>query len=60
MARQTIRDWIRSVERAEPTDQWTMLCFFAGRGVMVVQNLAVQHNRPDTGGITLVFGFQDR
>ena len=35
VARETIRDWIRSVERAEPTDQWTMLCFFAGRGVMV-------------------------
>ena len=33
MARQTIRDWIRSVERAEPTEQWAMLCFFAGRGV---------------------------
>ncbi len=35
MARQTIRDWIRSVERAEPTDQWTMLCFFAGRSVAI-------------------------
>ena len=35
VARETIRDWIRSVDRAEPTDQWTMLCFFAGRGVMV-------------------------
>jgi hypothetical protein len=33
MARETIRDWIRSVERAEPTEQWTMLCFFAGRNV---------------------------
>ena len=33
MARQTIRDWVRSVERAETADQWTMLCFFAGRGV---------------------------
>ena len=35
VARETIRDWIRSVERAEPTDQWTMLCFFAGRSVTV-------------------------
>ena len=35
MARQTIRDWIRSVERAEPAEQWTMLCFFAGRGVRI-------------------------
>ncbi|HEX3290446.1 MAG TPA: hypothetical protein VHR46_03560 [Gaiella sp.] len=33
MARETIRDWIRSVERAEPTEQWTMLCFLAGRRV---------------------------
>jgi hypothetical protein len=23
------------VERAEPTEQWTMLCFFAGRDVVV-------------------------
>ena len=35
MPRQTIRDWIRAVERAEPTEQWTMLCFFAGRAVAV-------------------------
>lgn len=35
MARETIRDWVRSVERAEPEDQWTMLCFFAGRRVVV-------------------------
>ena len=35
MARETIRDWLRSVERAEPDEQWTMLCFFAGRGVDV-------------------------
>lgn len=33
MARETIRDWLRSVERAEPDEQWTMLCFFAGRKV---------------------------
>jgi hypothetical protein len=35
VARETIRDWIRSVERGEPTEQWTMLCFFAGRRVTV-------------------------
>jgi hypothetical protein len=33
VARETIRDWVRALERAEPTDQWTMLCFFAGREV---------------------------
>jgi len=35
MARETVRDWVRSVERAEPSEQWTMLCFFAGRTVDV-------------------------
>ena len=35
MARETIRDWMRSVERAEPAEQWTMLCFFAGRQVTI-------------------------
>jgi hypothetical protein len=35
VARETIRDWVRALERAEPTEQWTMLCFFAGRGVEV-------------------------
>ena len=35
MARETIRDWVRSVEREEPAEQWTMLCFFAGRHVAV-------------------------
>jgi hypothetical protein len=33
--RETIRDWVRSVERAEPDEQWTLLCFFAGRNVAV-------------------------
>jgi hypothetical protein len=33
VARETIRDWVRALERAEPTEQWTMLCFFAGRDV---------------------------
>ena len=35
MARETIRDWVRALERAEPADQWTVLCFFAGREVAV-------------------------
>jgi hypothetical protein len=33
VARETIRDWVRALERAEPTEQWAMLCFFAGRDV---------------------------
>lgn len=35
MAGDTIRDWVRSLERAEPSEQWTVLCFFAGRGVAI-------------------------
>jgi hypothetical protein len=35
VTRETIRDWLRSLERAEPTEQWTILCFFAGRGVAI-------------------------
>lgn len=35
MARETIRDWVRSLERADPTEQWTVLCFLAGREVAV-------------------------
>lgn len=27
------RDWIRAAERAEPQEQWALLCFIAGRGV---------------------------
>ena len=38
MARETIRDWVRSVERAEPAEQWTMLCFFAGRQVTIAED----------------------
>jgi hypothetical protein len=33
VARRTIRDWLRSVERAEPEEQWTLLCFLAGTEV---------------------------
>jgi hypothetical protein len=35
VAQETIRDWVRALERAEPTEQWTMLCFFAGRDVVL-------------------------
>ena len=35
VTRETIRDWVRSLERSEPSEQWTMLCFFAGRGVAI-------------------------
>ena len=35
VARETIRDWVRSLERAEPSEQWTMLCFFAGPTVAI-------------------------
>lgn len=33
MGHVTIRDWVRSVERASQTELWAMLCFFAGREV---------------------------
>lgn len=35
MPRETVRDWIRSVERAEPEEQWTLLCFLGGRQVTI-------------------------
>jgi hypothetical protein len=38
MARETIRDRVRALERTDPTEQWTMLCFFAGRGVDVADD----------------------
>jgi hypothetical protein len=31
MPRGAIRDWIRASERAEPEEQWALLCFLAGR-----------------------------
>ena len=33
MTRETIRDWLRTLERAEREEQLTMLCFLAGRDV---------------------------
>jgi hypothetical protein len=38
MARETIRDWVRTLERAAPAEQWTMLCFLAGREVVVEED----------------------
>lgn len=35
MTRETVRDWVRVLERADPTEQWTMLCFFAGRAIPI-------------------------
>ncbi len=35
MPRQSVRDWLRSVERAEPEDQWALLCFVAGQQVTI-------------------------
>lgn len=31
----TPRDWLRSLERSEPLEQWALLCFLAGRAVPV-------------------------
>jgi hypothetical protein len=31
--RRTPRDWLRSLERAEPQEQWALLCFLAGQRV---------------------------
>lgn len=33
MTRETIRDVIRSLERADPEEQWQLICFLAGRVV---------------------------
>lgn len=35
MTRDTVRDWVRTLERAAPAEQWTMLCFFAGRAIAI-------------------------
>ena len=33
MPRNRLRDWIRATEHAAPEEQWTLLCFLAGRSV---------------------------
>ncbi len=35
MRKSSARDWIRTVERAEPQEQWALLCFLAGRSVTI-------------------------
>jgi hypothetical protein len=35
MPRPSVRDVIRSYERADPEDQWALLCFVAGRRVTI-------------------------
>ena len=56
MTRETIRDWVRALERAEPTEQWTMLCFFlyaqvvqadaaSNRNVLLLHRCAVFEQR---------------
>ena len=35
MPRQNVRDVIRSFERADPEDQWALLCFVAGQHVTI-------------------------
>jgi hypothetical protein len=35
VTRETIRDGLRSLEQAEPEEQWVMLCFLGGRDVEV-------------------------
>jgi hypothetical protein len=34
VAQSSIHDALRAIERAEPDEQWAVLCFLAGRGVM--------------------------
>ena len=33
MRRQTAREWLSSFEHADPLEQWTLLCFLAGRAL---------------------------
>ena len=35
MPKNRLRDWVRSTEHAPPEEQWALLCFLAGRSVMV-------------------------
>jgi hypothetical protein len=39
VTRETVRAWVRALERADPTEQWTMLCFFAGRTIPIDDEL---------------------
>jgi hypothetical protein len=33
MSQKQVRDWLSSVERVEPEEQWSLVCFVAGRSV---------------------------
>lgn len=35
MPRRSVREWLRSVERAAPEEQWALLCFLAGTSVEI-------------------------
>lgn len=35
MARNHVRDWVRSTEHAAPEEQWVLLCFLAARRVRI-------------------------
>jgi len=35
MPKNRVRDWVRSTEHSPPEEQWTLLCFLAGRSVPV-------------------------
>jgi hypothetical protein len=37
MPKNRVRDWVRSTEHAPPEEQWTLLCFLAGRSVTVAE-----------------------
>jgi hypothetical protein len=37
VSRETVRDWIRSLERAEAEEQWMLLCYIAGQHVELEQ-----------------------
>ncbi len=40
MPKDSLRDWIRAAERAEPHEQWALLCFLAGRDVTLDERRA--------------------
>ncbi len=35
MPSRSVREWIRSVERSAPEEQWVLLCFLAGTSVQI-------------------------
>jgi len=54
------RDWIRAAERAEPQEQWALLCFIAGREVALDErDLQAELGRAECGGIAARSGAED-